>query len=65
MTDYRQFFIDAIANRDFRKEFHGLIESGHDACAELLVAVKHGDTVTDAELFMLAAVIFHADAMGK
>lgn len=63
--DYRQFFIDAIANRDYKAEVIALSTSGHEALAEDLVSLHHGEWISDSDLFRLAAVIFHADSMGK
>lgn len=63
--NYRQLAIDAILNRGtFDRDVLGLIESGQIRIAEDLAAVEFNEQISDADLFRLAFVLFHADVMG-
>lgn len=62
---YTQLAIDAIKNRGaFDTDVLGLIESGQIPIAEDYALVMYDHEISDADLFRLAFVIFHADAMG-
>lgn len=63
--NYRQIAIDAIKNRgSFDTDVLGLIESGQIPIAEDYALVMYDHEISDADLFRLAFVLFHADVMG-
>lgn len=64
--NYRQLAIFALKNRGtFDSDVLGLIESGQAPIAEDYALVMYDHEISDADLFRLAFVVFHADVMGQ